>query len=151
MAVIHATIVDEFPAMAEIKKSRATDQAMDRLWVDVKKLTPQNFQEQIIFQEILQNLNNMAQLRVDRLGMAMNPKFSGLMSYTLVVGAIITLISPLLFGAENFWWQFALTSLLIILVATILFVLIQLAHPFSSKIGITPGDYQEVLKIIQKK
>ena len=149
LALIHSTITDEFPAMAEGKRSQAADQITDRLWTEVKKLNPQNFREQVLFQEILQHLNTMVQLRIDRVGMAMNPRFSGLMGYALTVGALITLISALLFGADNFWWQIALTSMLIVLVATILFVLIQLAHPFSSQVGVTPSDYREVLKLIK--
>lgn len=96
----------------------------------------------------MQTQNNLAQLRAERLAQAHAPKLSGLMRSTLILGAIITLISALLFGAENFWWHFTLTSLLAVLLAAILLVLLEMGHPYASRFGISPDNYLEVLNIM---
>ncbi len=151
VAFMHAAVEDEFPAMAKMKQSQTTARAMDALWAHTKKIKPQNLQEQALFSEILRDLDVLAQLRAGRLGSATNPKLSGLMRYTLIFGALITLVSAVLFGAENFWWHLILVSILAILVASILFVLLELAHPFTSGIAIQPDDYLYVLEMIKTK
>jgi hypothetical protein len=148
---MHAAVEDEFPAMAKMKKSQTTARAMDALWAHTKKLKPQNLQEQILFSEILKDVNNLAELRAGRLGSATNPKLAGLMRYTLIFGALITLVFAVLFGAENFWWHLILVAILAILVASILFVILELAHPFISGIAIQPDDYLHVLEMIKTK
>lgn len=152
LAFIHAAAEDEYPAMARMKKSRVTAQAMDTLWANTKNLKPQNFQEQVLFSKILQDLNNIAELRAERLGsVSLEPKLSGIMRGALIFGAIITLVLAVFFGAEKFWWHIILTSMLAILVGTILFVMLELAHPFTSGIAIKPDAYITVLEIIKAK
>jgi hypothetical protein len=149
LAYVRSVITDEFPAMARMTRSPVTDQVAGQLWAGIRTISPRNLQEQMIFQEILQYHNKLATLRVERLMQANNPKLSGFMRNTLIMGAIITLLSALLFGAESFWWHLTLTSLLAILLATIFLVLFELGHPYASRIRITPGDYVEVLNIIE--
>lgn len=40
LAFVHSAVADEFPAMAQAQKSPATQQAMDHLWTEVRKLNP---------------------------------------------------------------------------------------------------------------
>lgn len=151
LAYLHAIVEDEFPAMKKMKLSPATDQAMDNLWAALKKKEPQNSYEQAIFNEILKNLNTFARLRAERLWTANNPKLVGIMRVILIMGALITLFFAVIFGAENLWWHITLIFMLAILLSTILFVLMELAHPFTSGIAIQPGDYISVLKMINLK
>ncbi len=149
LAYIQSAVADEFPAMAQGKKSPTTQQTMEHLWAEVRRLNPRSLHEQVLFQEILQAQNNLAQLRAERLAQAQTPKLSRLMRSTVILGAIITLISALLFGAENFWWHVTLTSLVAILLAAILLVMFEMSHPYASRFGISAADYVEVLTIIQ--
>ena len=151
LAYIHSAVEDEFPKMAKMKRSRATIQAIDLLWLNTSTLKPQTLHEQALFNNIVKDLNNISQLRAERLGSAFGPKLVGIMRHILVFGAIITLISAVFFGAESFWWHITLTSLLAILIASILFVTLELAHPFTSGIAIQPEAYIDVLEIIANK
>jgi hypothetical protein len=114
--------------MAKRERSQVTAQAMDLLWANTRKLKPQSFQEQTLFTEIVNDLNNIAQLRAERLGSAFGPKLISIMRTTLVFGAIITLTLAFFFGAESFWWHTIMTILLAILIASILFVILELVH-----------------------
>jgi hypothetical protein len=69
----------------------------------------------------------------------------------LIIGAIITIGCAICLGAENFWWHIFLTSLLITLLAAILFALLELANPFTSGIAIKADDYVEVLKLMESR
>jgi hypothetical protein len=151
LAYIHSVVEDEFPQMGKLKRSRTTTEAMDLLWANTKKLKPQNFHEQTLFSEIVKDLNNIAQLRAERLGSTFGPKLISIMRNTLVFGAIITIALAFFFGAESFWWHTIMTTLLAILIASILSVLLELAHPFTSGIAIQPGGYIHVLEIIANK
>jgi predicted negative regulator of RcsB-dependent stress response len=88
VAFIHSTVDDEYSAMAQMKKSPATQQAMDLLWANTRKLKPQNFQEQVLFTEIIKDLNNIAQLRSERLVSAYGSKLTGVMRHTIMLRAI---------------------------------------------------------------
>ena len=136
-----------WPRRKEVKAPR---QAIDRLWADFKELTPRTLQEQVLFQEISRNLNTMGQLRLERLVSAFNPKLTGLMRSTLLLGALITILGAIFFGAENFWWHISLTSLLILLIATILFTVLELGNPFSGGVAIKADDYLEVLRVMER-
>jgi hypothetical protein len=151
LAYIHAAVEDEFPKMAKMQRSPATIQAIDLLWLNTRTLKPQSLHEQALFNEILKDLNIITQLRAERLGTAFGPKLMGIMRSILIFGAVITLILAVFFGAESFWWHITLTSLLALLIASILFVIMELAHPFTSGIAIQPEEYMHVLTIIQKK
>jgi hypothetical protein len=151
LTYIHSAVEDEFPKMGEMKRSQATAQAMELLWGNTKKIKPQSFHEQVLFSEIVTNLNNISQLRAERLGSAFGPKLVGIMRTILMLGAIITLISAAFFGAESFWWHTIMTTLLAILIASILFVTLELAHPFTSGIAIQPEGYINVLEMITSK
>ena len=151
LAYIHSVVEDEFPKMAKMKRSQATFQALDLLWENTRPLKPQSLHEQALFTDIVRDLNNISQLRAERLGTAFGPKLMGIMRSILVLGAIITLISAVFFGAESFWWHITLTSLLSLLIASILFVILELAHPFTSGIAIQPDDYIHVMEIIKTK
>jgi hypothetical protein len=151
LAYIHATVEDEFPKMAKMERSPATTQAMDLLWANTRKLKPQSFHEQTLYTEIVKDLNSIAQLRAERLGSAFGPKLISIMRHILAVGAIITLALAFFLGAESFWWHTIMTSLMAILIASILFVMLELAHPFASGIAIQPEGYINVLEIMANK
>ncbi len=148
---MRAVVEDEYPAIAKMKKNQSAGQAMEVLWANTKKIKPQNLQEQVLFGEILKDLNTVAQLRAARIGAAMNPKLLNIMRIALIFGALITIIFAVLFGAESFWWHIVLTSLMAVLIGTILFVMLELEFPFNSGIAIQPDDYRNVLEMIRLK
>ena len=90
-------------------------------------------------------------MRDERLGIVNNPKLVGVIRDVLLLGAFITLVFGVLFGAESFWWHITFVSMLAVLIASILFVVTELSHPFSSGIAIQPAGYAKVLKMMTLK
>ena len=148
---MHSVIEDEYPAMAKMKRSQLTAQAIEGLWADVKKLKVQDLRQQALFNEILRDINSIAELRASRLEVAENYKLIGVMRIVLGLGALIIIIYAVLFGPERFWWHIILTSLMTMLIATTLFVLEEHEFPFAESIAIQPDGYINVLEIIHKK
>jgi len=150
-AYLHTVVTDEFPAMIKMKKSPATDQSMNNLWHDAEQLNPKNLHEQALFIDILDDLNAIAQYRDERLGTAYNPKLIGIIRFIIILGALITLFFAIIFAAENFWWHITMTAMLALLLCTILYILMELAHPFMSGISIKPDGYIDLLEMIKGK
>jgi hypothetical protein len=148
-AYVHAVVEKEFPAMAKMKKSPATDKAMDDLWANMKKLKPKRSYEQSQYDEILNNLNKICHFRNERLETAINSKLVGVMRFIVILGALITLFFAVVFAAENFWWHITMTALLALLLCTILFILLELGHPFLSGTPVHPDGYIELLEIMK--
>jgi len=151
LAYIHAVAEDEFPKMAKMERSQTTAQAIDLLWANTIRLKAKNLHDQTLFSEIVKEMNNIAQLRAERLGSIFSPKLISIMRSILVFGGLITLTLAFFFGAESFCWHTIMTILLAILIASILFVLVELAHPFTSGLAIQPVGYINVLEIIGNK
>jgi heme/copper-type cytochrome/quinol oxidase subunit 1 len=141
---IRKVIEDEYPAMAMMKQSPVTQQAMDDLWNKIKKLRPANPYEEILFREILTDLNNLEKLRQERLE-EMESSLPISLWLALLTGALITMMFSVLFGAERFWLHCLLTGMLAVLIATIFFVIIELNYPFMGEICAKPTAYMKLL------
>ena len=150
-AYVHSVVEEEFPAMAKMKDSPATDKAMDNLWANTKKLKPKSSYEQSQYDEILNNLNGIYHFRNERLETANNPKLIGVMRFIIILGALITLFFAILFAAENFWWHITMTAMVALLLCTILFILLELGHPFLSGTPVQPDGYIKLLEIIKSQ
>jgi hypothetical protein len=147
LAFVHSVIEDEYPAMARTKRSPATDQAINNLWSAAKTIKPQNLHEQSLYNVILRDLNSLAKLRAERLAV-MESNLPGIVWFALIIGAVITLIFAVLFGAEKFPLHIVLTCLLAVLIATTMFVILELDNPFITGLAARPTGYMAVLEII---
>jgi hypothetical protein len=148
---LHAAVKEEFPAMGKMEKSPATDQALDDLWAKANELKPKGFYEQFHYKEILNNLSSITHFRDKRIETANNPSLIGVIRFIIILGALITLFFAVIFAVENFWWHIVMTAMLALLLCTILFILLELGHPFLSGISLQPDGYRELLGTIASK
>ncbi len=147
---VRKVVKDEFPAMVQMKDSQATEEALSNLWSNTEKISPQNRHEQVLYNVILGDLNNLSKLRQERL-LEMESNLPGIVWGALIIGAFITIISAILIGAEKLWLHAVLTSMLAILIATILFLIIELDYPFIGELSVKPSSYLRMLEIINHK
>jgi len=145
-AYIHAVVDEEFPAMGKMQKSQATDQAIDKLWFRTRELKPRDPYQQSQYNQVLNNLIRITRFRDKRVETANNPGLIGVVRFIIILGALITLFFAVIFTVENFWWHIALTAMLALLLCTILFILLELGHPFLSGICLQPDGYMELLE-----
>ncbi len=143
-------IKDEYPAMANMKMSPTTEQAMTKLRSEIEHISPQNLQEQILYTKILRDLENLSKLRQERLA-DMESSLPGIVWGALIVGAIITIMFSILLGAEKLWLHSLLTSMLAVILATAFYLIIELDYPFVGELSAKPTSYIKMLQVIAMK
>lgn len=141
---------DEYPAMAKLNSSLMAEQAMDKLRIEILHINPQNRQEQILYTKLLKDLENLAKFREERLA-NLESSLPGIFWGALIVGVIITMTFSALFGAENFWLHALLASMLAVILATTIFLIIELDYPFTGSLSAKPTSYIKMLQTIEMK
>jgi phosphatidylglycerophosphate synthase len=143
-------IKDEYPAMANMKMSPTTERAMNELRNEIRRISPQNRQEQILYTKILKNLENLSKLRQERLA-DMESSIPGIVWGALIVGAIVTIMFSILLGAEKLWLHSLLISLLAVILATAFYLIIELDYPFMGELSAKPTSYIKMLQEIEMR
>jgi hypothetical protein len=143
-------IKDEYPAMANMKMSPKTEQAMIELRNIIHYLSPQNIQEQILYTKILKDIENLSKLRQERLA-DMESSLPGILWGALIVGAIVTIMFSILLGAEKLWFHSVLTSMLAVILATTFYLIIELDYPFVGELSAKPKSYINMLQTVEMK
>ncbi len=141
---------DEYPAMAKMKTSPMTEQAMTKLRNELLHIKPQNLQEQILYTKLLKDLENLSKLRQERLA-DMESSLPGIFWGALIMGAIITITFSSVLGAENFRLHALLASMLAVILATTFFLIIELDYPFTGELSAKPNSYVKMLQTIEMK
>jgi len=143
-------VEDEYPAMRQMEMSQATEQAMGGLVTATLNIKPQNPHEEVLYSKILKDLEQLAKLRHERL-MEMESSLPNIIWIALIVGAIVTMLFSVFFGAEKLWIHMVLTSLFAIILAITFFLIIELDYPFRGELSAKPDNYIKMLKMVGKK
>ena len=145
------TIVEEeFPAMAAMQRQGVTSQALQALWVGVRGMTPGSAQEQILYGELLSRLNDLDRLRVSRLDDA-REELPGVLWLALIAGAIFTIGFAFLLGTDNVCAHGVMIGLLAALIGVVLYVTIELDHPFTGTVSIGEEGLRQVLEMTAER
>jgi hypothetical protein len=65
---IKSVVEDEYPAMAQLKRSDRTQEATNELWLNIAIIKPKTSQEQVLYSKMLRDLEAIVDLRRSRLG-----------------------------------------------------------------------------------
>ncbi len=143
-------IEDEYPAMANMRMSQTTEHAMNNLRNDIHNINPQKRKEQVLYANILNDLENLSKLRDDRLS-GMESSLPDIVWAALIVGAFVGILFSTLLGSERFWLHALLVSMLAIILATAFYLIIELDYPFMGELCAKPTSYIKMLKTIEIK
>ena len=143
-------VKDEYPAVAQMKTSPITEQALNKLRIEVMHIDPQTRQEQILYTKLVRDLENLSKLRQERLA-DMESSLPGIFWGALIVGVTITMTFSILFGAENVGLHSLLASMLAVILATAFFLIIELDYPFTGNLSAKPKNYIKMLHSIEMK
>ena len=114
-----------------------------------KQVKPDSPHQQILYSQILQNLNDLVKYRKFRLQAAYE-ELPSVVWIGVVVGALIVISCTFLFGTENVWAHIIIMSLMASLIAIIIYVVIELDHPTIGIVKIeTPKSYAKVAELAQ--
>lgn len=142
-SVIH----EEYPAMTQMKQSKATDVAFHDFWTKLSTLNPHDLREQALYSQILKDMNSMANSRTNRL-QAAEEEVHEMIWLVLVFGAVVTVGCTFFFHADHRAAHLCLTCLLAAVLATVWFVMMGLDHPFVGWASIKSSYYEKALEVI---
>ena len=124
---------------------------MDRLLTVFGTIIPHSEHEQLLYAQIMQNLNDLAKYRHLRHQAALE-ELPGVIWIGVITGAVITIGFTFLFGTENVWAHITIMSCLAALIAVAIFVVIELDHPSMGAVSIGPPDgYSRILEFARDR
>lgn len=117
----------------------------------VAKAVPADIHEQAIYSSILNSLTELTKYRNLRLYAAQD-EVPSVIWIAMIAGAIITIGFTYLFGTENIWAHVTIIALLGAMIAIIMYVVIELAHPFLGAVSIRPPPaYGMIIEAVNAK
>jgi Protein of unknown function (DUF4239) len=143
-------IAEEYPAMAAMRMSQATEQELTNLRNEVHNIIPQKTREQILYNKILRDFESLSRLRQNRL-LSMESSLPFIVWAVLIAGTIIMIMFSIFLGCEKLWLHILMTSMLAIILANAFYLIIELDYPFMGDLCAKPTSYIEMLKVIKIK
>jgi hypothetical protein len=147
---IRSVINEEYPAMAQMQHSPRTQQAIDNLWADMEKIKPKSPIEQIFFNKLLKDLENLTNLRDTRL-LGMDSNLPKILWVAIILGGIVILSFSTFLGAEKYMIHAVSVAMLAIIISITIFMIIELDYPFIGDLSVKPTSYIRVLQIVGTK
>lgn len=140
-----SVVDDEWPAMAARGEAHPHTQAVyERLWALSYHIQPETQNQGAYLAEFLARLNELSGTRRLRL-LHGKGQVHTVLWLVLLVGAVPTVVYPLLFSNKHAWVQFIITGAIMLIVMLGLLVTLFLQHPFSGEAGIGPDAFVELL------
>ncbi len=137
-------VQNEWPLMTQGQSDDGTSIALDALWASCtqkSRLTPT---ESVLMAQILDRLTDVGDNRRLRL-LASRSGVPGPMWVVLILGGMATIAFTFFFGIERFQTQAAMTSLLAIIIALVLFLISALNYAFTGDLAVHPEAMQNAL------
>lgn len=143
---VYNVIDDEFPLMAEMKRSRKTPESFDKVFFYIQHLHPRNPFEVQLVAEMFNRLNELASNRGLRLT-SMESEISPPLWLPMILGAMITLLCAILMDIEHKRMHVGLSALLGAFICMFFFLIIILDHPYAGSLGIEPKSYLQIFTL----
>ncbi len=145
---VNVIIEDEWPLLAEGKRSLKAQEFGARSWTLIAQFEPTTESQKVFYAEILDKMNYAGELRRQRIADASSGTHPVLWS-VLLLGGIITVVLTLFFGSEGLFAQLTMTTLLSVLIVLLLFTILIMDFPFSGDLSIGPEAFQQVLTYME--
>ena len=150
LKIIKSVVEDEYPAMAQLKRSDRTQEAINELWLKVAIIKPKTSQEQVLYSKMLRDLEALVDLRRSRLG-EMGSSVPDILWVVIIIGAIVTIFLATLICAEKFWVHALAISMIVILIANTIYLVIELDYLFLGEVSARLASYIEILESMDER
>jgi hypothetical protein len=139
-------VVDkEWPLMARGESSPRAWALIDEIRLTVQNMNPDTEAEQVLYEQGLERVHDLADARRDRL-LEAREGIPPILWVALVVGAIVTVGFTYLFGLDDTTTHTLMVALLALVIGLILFTIGSLEYPFSGNVRLGPEAFELVLK-----
>jgi hypothetical protein len=136
---------EEWPLMARGESSPRAWALIDEIRLTVQNLNPHTKAGQVLYEQGLERVHDLADARRDRLVDA-EQGIPGILWVVLVTGAIITIGFTYLFGLDDTTTHTLMVALLALIVGLVLFTIGSLEYPFRGDVHLGPDAFELVLK-----
>lgn len=137
---IDVVINREWPAMRTGEQSLEARDSFNHLMGRLRKIDPQTPKQEIVYAESLRRLNDVSDRRSERM-LAGRSQMPGLLWVVLVLGAFMVVGFSFLFRMDHQGIQIVVSGALSVLIALLLFLILELSFPFSGATGIGPTAF----------
>lgn len=147
---IHQAVEERYPISVEQSASRSAV-TLTQLLTLLDGIVPDSGHEQILYTQILQNLNELSKYHNLR-HQAAHEELPSVIWIGVLAGAIIVISFTFLFGTENFWAHIVMMALLAALIAIVIYVVIEMDHPTRGSVTIGfPEGYSRILEMAEAR
>jgi hypothetical protein len=143
-----SVIEDEWPAMASGQSSPKTDAALRAIEDTLLGFKPSTVQEQVIFTESFNQINRVIIDRTLRLHQS-QAAVPATLWLALIVGAIVTIAFSYFFRVGSVLAQALMTAALALVIASVLFVIVEFDRPFTGDIRVEPTTFEQLLGTVE--
>lgn len=134
---VHVVINDDWPAVEQDRISPAAGHALTARYPTVLAVNPQSRRDTAVFSEMLRQLDVVTQGRCTRL-VLVDDVMPGISSAVLLIGAFVALSFTFFFGSRSIRAQTMMTGILAATIFMVLFVVVEVDHPFTGAVSIGP-------------
>jgi hypothetical protein len=145
IAYAQSVIDDEWPVMAHGRAHPQTERLYSRLWALTYHFEPSTKLQEAYMGEFLARMNELSAARRLRI-LHSRMEIHGVLWLVLVIGAVPTVVYPLLFSSKHAWVQAAITGSILAIVTLGLMVTLALQTPFRGEVSIPSDAFREVLE-----
>jgi hypothetical protein len=136
---------EEWPLMARGESSPRAWELIDEIRLTVQNLNPDTEAGQVLYEQGLERVHDLADARRDRLVEA-REGIPAILWVVLLTGAIITVGFTYLFGLDDTTTHMLMVALLALVIGLILFTIGSLEYPYSGNVRLGPDAFELVLK-----
>ena len=142
----YATIVvdEEWALMQQQKSSPKAWDRLDEIRASLQDFDPSDQQEQIIYEQSLENMRTLADTRRDRL-LEAEQGLPIILWVVLILGGVIVVGFTYLFGLDSTVIHLLMVASLTLIISLVLFTVAALDYPFEGDITIHPDAMEQVL------
>ena len=147
---MRAVIEDDWPAMSNDRLSPQTQDLYLAIWHSVLDLQPQTAKDVVLYQCMIEKLDDFAESRRDRL-LYMQTALPPVIWDFLLVFGVITIAFTYFFGMPRLLPQLIITIALTGTVACTMFIIWEMQTPFSGAVRVPDRAFRVVLSTIPER
>lgn len=141
-----AVVDEEWPAMADGTPLNQWELAhLDALWSALYTVEATTPREQQLYAATIDQMDALSGHRLERLEDA-DSGLLGIMWAVMIVGGLLTVLFPCLFGVENGFVHALIIGTLAAAIGLLLFTVYELDHPFQGDVHVQPDGFELVLE-----
>jgi len=136
---------EEWPLVARGESSPRAWALIDEIRLTVQDLNPHTQAEQVLYDQGLERVHDLADARRDRLVEA-REGIPAILWVVLVVGGIVTIGFTYLFGLDDTTTHILIVASLALVIGLVLFTIGSLEYPFAGDVRVMPDAFRLVLE-----